>query len=135
MRGVSDTGARRSDCIHEPSIRGYRVLDEQNLIVEAAGRRNYHVVLARRAFGLRSSWGIAFYSSTSRICEGFSDVVFEGQFDGESIRIKSIRELSPEELEAILIDFGKIEPEIKSTPVPQDVKGADVEELDVDDDE
>jgi hypothetical protein len=126
---------RRNDCIHEPSIRGYSVLDDQNLLVEASGRRNYHVVLMRRAFGLRSSWGIAFRSSTSRICEGFSEVLFDGQFDGESIRIKSIRELSPEEKDALLIDFGKKEPEIKSTPAPQEVKGADVEELDVDDGE
>jgi hypothetical protein len=133
--GVRDTAPRRNDCIHEPSIRGYTVLDEQNLLVKAAGRRSYHVVLARRAFGLRSSWGIAFRSSTGRICEGFSEVLFEGHFDGESIRIVSIRELSPEEREAILIDFGKKAPEIKSTPVPQEVKGADVEELDVDDDE
>jgi hypothetical protein len=133
--GLSESGSRRGDCIHEPSIRGYSILDEQNLIVEAAGRRKYHVELMRRAIGLRSSMGIAFYSSMSRICGGFSDIVFDGQFDGESIRIKSIRELSPDELEAILIDFGKLEPEIRSAPVPQDVRGADVEELDVDDDE
>lgn len=134
-RRASDTAPRRSDCIREPSIRGYSVLDEQNLLIKASGRRNYHVVLARRAFGLRSSWRISFRSPAGSICEGFSEIMFEGQFDGERIRISSIRELSPEELEAVLIDFGKKEPEIKSTPVPQDVKGADVEELDVDDDE
>jgi hypothetical protein len=120
----------RSDCIYQPSIRGYSVLDESNLIVSASGRRQYHVVLQRRAHGLRSSWSIAFKSPTGRICAAFSEVVFKGHFDGESIRIATIRELSPEEEEDLLIRYGKKEPEIEQTPVPQEVQGADVEELD-----
>jgi hypothetical protein len=127
--------ARRNDCIHEPSIRGYSALDDMNLLVDAAGRRSYHVILMRRAYGLRDSWAIGFRSPTSRICERFSDVVFEGNFGGESIRIKTIRELAPEEKEALLIRFGKKEPEVRPTPAPEEVKGADVEELDADDDE
>lgn len=130
--GVADR-PRRSDCIHEPSIRGYRVLDEQNLIVEASGRRSYHVVLMRRAFGLRSSWGIVFDSPGSRVCEKFSEIIFEDHFDGDSIRISKIYELTPEEEEDLLIRFGKKEPEIKQTPAPADVEGADVEELDTGD--
>jgi len=121
---------RRQDCIHEPSIRGYRVLDEQNLIVDASGRRSYHVVLWRTAHGIRSSWGIAFNSASSRVCAGFSEVLFRGHLDGESIRITSIRELTPEEEEHLLIQFGKKEPEIKHTPAPKEIEGAEVEELD-----
>ena len=134
-QGGSSSGAdraRHGDCIHEPSIRGYEVLDEQNLIVEASGRRNYHVVLMHRAFGLRSSWGIVFRTSAGRVCEGFSEVVFRDGFDGESIRIRSIRQLTSEEREDLLIRFGKKEPEIEQTPVPRDVEGADVVELDPD---
>ena len=126
---------RRDDCIHEPSIRGYSVLDEQNLLVDAAGRRSYHVILMRRAYGLRDTWAIGFRSPTSRICESFSDVVFEGHFGGESIRIKTIRQIEPEEKEALLIRFGKKEPEVRPAPAPEEVKGADVEELDAGDDE
>ena len=129
----SDEGesvSRGSDCIYEPSIRGYSVLDESNLIVSTSGRRKYHVRLHRRAFGLQSSWGIAFRSSTSNICSTFSDVIFEGHFDNEAIRIESIRRLSPEEEEGLLIRYGKKKPEIEHTPVPRDVKGAEVEELD-----
>lgn len=121
---------RRYDCIHEPSIRGYRVLDEQNLIIDASGRRSYHVVLWRTAHGIRSSWGIAFNSASSRVCAGFSEVLFRGHLDGESIRITSIRELTPEEEEHLLIQFGKKEPEIKHTPAPKEIEGAEVEELD-----
>ena len=128
----------RDDCIHEPSVRGYRVLDEQNLLVDAAGRRTYHVVLRRKAYGLRSSMGIAFKSTSSRVCDDFSEILFhENVFDRtfDSIRIRSIRLLTPEEEEHLLIQFGKKEPEIEQTPTPQDVKGAEVEELDSADNE
>jgi hypothetical protein len=121
------TGSR--DCIHEPSIRGYTVLDEQNLIVEATGRRQYHVVLSRRAYGLRHSLGIWFKSTTSRVCAGFDSIEYEGSIPGVN-RIASIRELSEEEKEDLLIQFGKKEPEIEHTPSPGEVEGADVEELD-----
>ena len=60
------------------------------------------------------------------------EVVFSGDFDRETVRIASIRQLEPEEEEKLLIQFGKKEPEIKHTPAPQEVKGADVEELDPD---
>ncbi|MDJ0794404.1 MAG: DUF6491 family protein [Woeseiaceae bacterium] len=123
----------RDDCIYQPSVRGYRVLDAQNLLVDAAGRRTYHVVLRRKAYELRSSMGIAFKSTSSRVCEDFSEIVFrDNMFERsfESIRIRTIRLLTPEEEEHLLIQFGKKEPEIEQTPAPEDVKGAEVEELD-----
>ncbi len=80
--------------------------------------------------GLNSSWGIVFDSPTSRVCAGFSEVVFDGHFNGDSIRIRSIRELSEEEHEDLLIRWGKKEPEIEQGPAPRDVEGAEVEELD-----
>ena len=131
---ASRAPSHRGDCIHKPSIRGYTVLDERNLIIDA-GRRSYHLVLQRSAWGLRNSWGIAFDSATGRVCAGFDELVFKGHMDGESIRIESIRSLTPEEEEHLLIRFGKKEPEIEYTPPPQDVEGADVEELDPDDSE
>ena len=119
-----------SDCIFSSSIRGYTVLDESNLIVEAGGRRHYHLVLQRRAYGLRSSWTLGFESPTGRICPGFSEVHYNGGMDSGSIRIHSIRELSKEEHDYLLIQYGKKKPEIESTPVPNEVEGAEVEELD-----
>ena len=127
-----DGVSRRGDCILQSSIRGYRVLDEQNLIVSASGRRNYHVTLQRRAYGLRSSWAIAFDSPSGRICDSFSEVVFDDDIGLGRIRIAMIRELTPEEEEGLLIQFGIKEPEIKRTPAPREVEGADVEELDPD---
>jgi hypothetical protein len=130
--GDQGEGRRGDDCIHGPSIRGYTVLDEQNLIVEASAGRAYHVVLMQRAIGLRSAWQIGFDSPTGRVCERFSSVLFKGDLMTDSIRIDSIRLLTEEEEEDLLIAFGKKEPEVEITPVPQEVEGADVEELDPD---
>ena len=130
---TEDRGSRRGDCIHQPSIRGYKVLDEQNLIIDASARKQYHVVLDRPARGLRSSWVIGFGGSpTGRVCAGFSDVVFNDNVLGLRYRVASIRLLTPEEEEDLLIRFGLKEPEVKNMPVPQEVEGADIEELDPD---
>ncbi len=132
---VSDTdegNSSRPDCIYQSSIRGYTVLDEANLIVEGSGRRRYHVSLPRRAYGLNSSWSIAFSSPTSWICASFSELIFKGDFERDSIRISSIKELTAVEEEILLIQYGKKEPEIKQTPAPAEVPGAEVEELDPD---
>lgn len=136
--GTDQERTGRNDCISERSIRGYTVLDEQNLIVEASGRRQYHVVLRRRARGIRSSHGIEFDTTTSRVCAGFDGIRFhdgigyhERMSDSfDVIRIASIRELTVEDEEHLLIQYGKKEPEIKQTPAPQEVPGAEVEELD-----
>jgi hypothetical protein len=128
---AGEEATRFNDCIHEPSIRGYNVLDEQNLIVDASGRRSYHVALQRPARGLRHSHFIAFDATTSRICPGFDAIRYDGDMgDTGAIRILSIRELTEEDEEYLLIKFGKKEPEIEQTPAPQDVEGAEVEELD-----
>ena len=114
------------------------MLDEQNLLIKATRQRTYHVVLVRRAFGLRSSFVIALKSPSSRVCESFSEVMFREDMFNESfdsIRIRSIRRLTPEEEEHLLIQFGKKEPEIEQTPAPADVEGAEVEELDTADDD
>ena len=88
------------------------------------------MTLQRRAFGLRSSWAIGFKSPTGRICAAFSEVVFDGHLDGDRIRIASISEIDDEQEEALLVRFGKKEPEIELAPAPPDIEGADVEELD-----
>jgi hypothetical protein len=121
---------RSNDCIFQSSIRDYRVLDDRNLIVTAGGKRKYHVELARRAYGMRSNWSIGFYSPTGRICSGFSEVIVDDGFGRkESIKLRSIKELSPDELDALLVRFGKKEPEEQQAPAEEKVEGAEVEEL------
>jgi len=112
------------------SIRDYQVLDESNLIVTERAKRKYHIILSRRAFGLRSTWQIAFRSQSGRICSAFSDLIVDDGFRSEAIGIRSIRRLTPEEYDDLLVRFGKKEPDAKQTTAPEPVKGAEVEELD-----
>lgn len=128
--GDSESNSRRARCISQMTIRDYRILDDGNLIVSGAGRRRYHVELAYRAFGLRSSWQIGFYSRTGQICSGFSYLIVDEGMGKERVPIRSIRQLTPEEEEALLIEFGEIEPESEPAPDPKAVEGAEVEELD-----
>ena len=119
-----------SDCIFEGTIRDYRVLNDSNLLVSGSGTRKYHIELTRPAFGLSTTWKIAFRPQGSRICPGFSEIVIDGNFGPESIRIRSIRRLIPEEYEDLLIRYGKKKPEVEQTREPEEMQGAEVEELD-----
>jgi len=123
--------SRGRDCISQSTIRDYQVLDEGNLIVTASGKRKYHVVLMRRAYGLRATWKIGFRSPTSRICTGAGELIVDDGFGrADGIGIRSIRELSPEAVDELLVRFGKKEPEFEQAPAAEDVPGAEVEELD-----
>ena len=126
----SVAGTRRSDCISSGTIRDYRVLDDANLIVSGSGKRKYHVTLSRRAIGLRSSWKIGFRSTTGQICASFGELVVDDGMGPERIRIAAIRQLTPDEHDALLVRFGKIEPEFEQPPAPASVESAEVEELD-----
>ena len=131
---ISDTKVG-SDCISESSIRDYTVLNDSNLIVRVSRKKNYHMELTRPAYGLKSSWHIGFRSPGGYVCGGTSDlIVREGalgssNFD-RTIRIRLIRQLTLEDEEDLLIRFGKKEPEIEQPRQPEEVEGAEVEELD-----
>jgi hypothetical protein len=119
-----------SDCISQGSVRDYTVLDDANLIVTASVRKKYHVVLGRNAMDLRSSRAIGFDTNTSRICSRFSDLLVEGHFGSQKVRITSIRLLTPEDENELLVRFGKKEPDYEKPRQSEDVEGAEVEELD-----
>lgn len=123
-------GSGRSDCILSGSIRDYRVLDDANLIVTAGAKRRYHVMLSGRATGLRGSWQVGFKSNTGSICGGFDELIVDDGMSPQAYRISSIREVSPEQYEELLVRFGEREPDIKQAPASQEIEGAEVEELD-----
>jgi len=119
-----------SDGIVEGTIRDDRVLNDSNLLVSGSGTRKYHIELTRPAFGLSTTWKIAFMPQGSQICPGVSEIVVDGKFGPESVRIRSIRRLVPEEYEDFLIRYGKKQPEVEQTREPEEIQGAEVEELD-----
>ncbi len=122
--------SRNSDCISAGTVRDYQVLDDANLVVTARGNRKYHVELSRRAVGLRSSWQIGFETRTGRVCAGFDDIVIGNNFASDRIRIASIWRLNKDELDELLVLYGKKKPEFEAIPATEDVEGAEVEELD-----
>ena len=122
---------RGNDCILQSSIRDYRILDDKNLIVSAGPGRKYHVELSRRAFGLRSNWSIGFVSPTGTVCRGSSEILVDDGFGRkETIMLSSVRRVSEDELDALLVQSGHKEPDIEQTVEPEEVEGAAVEELD-----
>jgi len=128
---ASASNSRAHDCISQSTIRDYQVLDDRNLIVTAGAKRQYHVELSRRAFGLRSNWQIGFRSPTGRVCSGSGEVIVDDGFGRkESISMSSIRQIDPAELDELLVRFGKKDPDIEQTPAQEEIKGAEVEELD-----
>ena len=128
--GAYDKHPVASDCISTGTIRDYQVLDDSNLIVTGSGKRKHHITLSRRAPGLRSSWSLGFRSMTGQICAGFDEVVVDDGMRRETIRIASIRSISPEELDALLVRLGRKEPENKPATARKEIEGAEVEELD-----
>ena len=125
-----DSGSAGSDCISQGSIRDYTVLDYSNLIVTQSGGRKFHVKLSRESRGLKSSNAIGLYSPTGRICSRFGEVVTDEGFGPQKNLVASVRRLSPQSEEELLIRFGKIEPKYKQPRPPEKVEGAEVEELD-----
>jgi hypothetical protein len=125
-----DPIGRGSDCISEMTIRDYSVLDNQNLIVGAGGKRRYHVELSWPAFGLASTWQIGFDSRTGQICPGFSSLLLNDGMGLERVTIRSIRLLDDEQHDDLLVRFGEKEPAENRSPAPREVEGAEVEELD-----
>ena len=119
-----------SDCISQSSVRDYKVLDDTNLIITAGAGRKYHVLLSRRAMNLRSSRAIAFDSNSGRICSKFSDLIVDSSFGPDTIRIASVRRLTPEDEHDLLVRFGKKEPDYTKPRQTEQVDGAEVEELD-----
>jgi len=119
------------DCISQSSIRDYQVLDERNLIITEGVKRKYHIVLSHRAFGIRSTWQIGFRSLSGRVCANSADLIYnDGLRRPESVNVRSIRQLSPDDLDDLLVRFGKKEPDVEQAPAQEEVGGAEVEELD-----
>jgi len=128
-RPERDIDYNGSDCISIRTIRDYTPLDNRNLLVEAAGRRNYLVTLVMSSFDLRSSFRLGFRSRDDWLCPyGGDRIVFEGLANDE-ISLRSITRLTAAQTEELLVQYGKKEPTEQETTPPPELKGAEVEEL------
>lgn len=118
-----------SDCIWIRTIRDYTPLSRDSLLIHASGKRSYFVSLMTPSFGAQSSFQIGTVSRDDSLCPyGGDSLVFDMHSRDES-RIRSISRVTPEQVDMLLIRYGKKEPVDQPDPAPPEVKGAEVEEL------
>jgi len=123
---------RGSDCISLLTIRDYTVLDDRNLLIWGSSKRAYFVRLFSRAWELKSSFQIGTLSRDNWLCPyGGDALVFDSIGRGQDkVSITSIRRISRDEADWLLVRFGKKDPAVEQIPAPKSVEGAEVEELD-----
>jgi hypothetical protein len=105
---LNDDGRRTSDCILSRTIRDFSTLDNRNLILDVAGSRAYHVVLATPSFSLESEFSIGLVDrdGDGRICPfGRDRILIDGPL-AEQVSIRSIEQISEDEIEALRVRFG-----------------------------
>lgn len=124
-----DLDLNGSDCILIRTIRDYTPLSRDSLLIHASGKRSYFVRLFAPSFGLDSSFQLATKSRDERLCPYGGDSIIFDRLPGGEARIQSISRLSPEQLEQVLIHYGKKEPGDTQAPVQPEISGAEVEEL------
>ncbi len=125
-RDLTETG---SDCISIRTIRDYTPLDRKSLIIEGSGNRHYYVTLVMSSFELRSSHQIGVESRDSWLCPYGGDRLILDTFGNESVGIRGIMRLTPEQADDLLVRHGKKEPPEQQDPTPPELEGAEVEEL------
>lgn len=118
-----------SDCISIRLIRDYTPLSRDSLLIHASGKRSYYVRLLTPSFGLKSSFQLATRSRDDRLCPYGGDAIIVDRMPGGEARIQSISRVNPDQVEQILIHYGKIEPGDTEDPTPPEISGAEVEEL------
>ena len=124
-----DLDLNGSDCIWIRTIRDYTPLSRDSLLIHASGKRSYFVRLLTPQFGLKSSFQLATRSRDDRLCPYGGDSIVLGRYSGDEARIHSISRLTRDQVELLLIRYGKKEPGDTQDPAPPEVKGAEVEEL------
>ena len=124
-----DLDLHGSDCIWILTIRDYTSLSRDSLLIHASGKRSYFVSLMTPRFGAQSSFQIGTVSRDDRLCPYGGDTLIFDRHSGDESRIRSISIVTPDQVEMLLIRYGKKEPVDQPDPAPPEVKGAEVEEL------
>lgn len=126
---AGDIDYHGSDCILISTIRDYRTLDDRNLLIYGPANRAYFVTLFRPSFELRSSFQMGFSSRDGRLCPYGGDAIVLGSLRPDEVGIQSISRVSEEQAEQLLVRYGKKEPSRAPASEPENVTGAEVEEL------
>jgi hypothetical protein len=124
-----DLDLNGSDCIWIRTIRDYTPLSRDSLLIHASGKRSYFVRLLAPGFGLKSSFQLGTRSRDDQLCPYGGDSLIFDDLPGGEVRIQAISRVTPDQVEQLLIRYGKKEPSDTEDPALPEVKGAEVEEL------
>lgn len=124
-----DLDLNGSDCIWIRTIRDYTPLSRDSLLIHASAKRSYYVRLLAPSFGLKSSFQLGTRSRDDRLCPYGGDSIIFDRFSGGEARIHSISRVTPDQVEQLMIRYGKKDPGDTQDPAPPEVNGAEVEEL------
>ncbi len=127
---VRDLDLNGSDCIWIRTIRDYSPLDNRTLLIYGAGKSAYFVRLVHPAMEMKSSIQVGFSSRDDRLCPYGGDSLVFGGFADQTVSIRSISRISSDQAENLLVRYGRKEPDQQHVPAPEEVKGAEIEELD-----
>jgi hypothetical protein len=72
---------------------------------------------------------MGFSSRDDQLCPYGGDGIVVGSLSRDTIAIRAISRVSEEQADQLLIRYGRKEPAEQQAPAPEDVKGAEVEEL------
>lgn len=126
---LRDLDSHGSDCIWIGTIRDYTPLSDDSLLIHTSGKRSYFVSLFAPGFGLKTSFQLGTRSRDDMLCPFGGDSIIFDRGPGGEASIRSISKVTPEQVEMLLIRYGKKEPVDQPDPAPPEVKGAEVEEL------
>jgi hypothetical protein len=104
--GAASESRSYNDCFFARTLRDWRPLDNEHLILFANGRKPFLVELAAPAFGLSFEYKIGVFDRDGRICPyGGDSIILEGPVR-DRIPIRSIRRLSDTEFDEVLVEYG-----------------------------
>ena len=124
-----DLDLNGSDFIWTRTIRDYTPLGRDSLLIHASGKRSYYVRLLGASLGLKSSFQLGTRSRDDRLCPYGGDSIIFDRFSGGEARIHSISRVTPQQVEQLMIRYGKKDPGDIQDPAPPELNGAEVEEL------
>jgi hypothetical protein len=106
--GAPSTGAPATynDCLYARSLRDWRPLDDEHLLLFGPGRTAYLVELFRPAMRLGFNIMIGVYDRDGRICPYGGDAIIVDGPMPERIPIRSMRRLTAEQLDEVYVQFG-----------------------------
>ena len=119
-----------NDCILIRTIRDYTSLDKEHLLIYGTGNRAYFVRLFRPTFEMHGSIGMRVVSRDDRLCPFGGEGIVFGSFGDDKVPVRSIARVTADQEEYLLTRYGVKQPARQQAPAePENVKGADVEEL------